>query len=206
MNFHIGPIYIVSSIRRSFARKFHIVHQQIASKLIITKNYLRRWLKILYGWEGYGFWGLLVTALGSVGTLIASMLAAKRAGRAQIAAENAQQIMAALDILSELGKTNQKFIEIRLRIEASDWRAVSECCGQIRDIVAAIIDSKHVEFSDDHRSALTSLIAQMTTMAKSADKAHHLGDDFEPIKAKSVLGKQSETLTKLVARFKEDIQ
>lgn len=156
-------------------------------------------------WPGYGFWGLILTAIGSFTTFIFAFLANINARKATEAAISAKQVVYSVDAVAELGRILRLLKEIRFRGDNSEWQRVSELCEDVRVAIISVNTNLDDGISEDSRAVLSSLSAQMATMGRPADKAFHNGKISDLVRIKSILSKFSEEIAGVQAQIKQNV-
>lgn len=174
---------------------------------------LNRTLKIieinwdtLFAWPGYDFWGIVLSLVGFAASIFFAASANSKAGAATIAAESARNSMTVADTSSQLRLVQQILIEVRLRVESSQWEQVSDRCEAIRIIIAPLISSNTVEFSKEIQKSLVALQSQMASLQKTADEVRHKDGEFDMVKIGSILTKQAESVAMAVRELKDNVE
>ena len=160
----------------------------------------------LYNWPGYDFWGIVLALSGSGASVFFAFRASKNATRAAEAAESAKRSVSAVDIISECSRVLRLFKEIRMRIDKNEWDRVSELTEDVRVAVSTVNQAAKDNLSETSQEALSNVLSQMSTMARTADKNYHNGTTIDPVRIKSVLAKLSEELSAALAELKQKVE
>ena len=122
----------------------------------------------LFAWPGYDFWGVVLAIVGFGFSIYFAFTASSSAKKAAEAAQFARRSMNHLDASSQLTLVKEKLLELRLRIDASQWEQVSEKCEGIRVIVAPIVSSNAIELSKETEKSLVGLQSHMAALSKDS--------------------------------------
>ncbi len=160
----------------------------------------------LFAWPGYDFWGVVLALIGFSFSIFFAYSANSSAKMAAEAAQNARRSMNHSDAAAQLTLVQQLLVELRLRIDASQWEQVSEKCEGIRVIVAPIVSSTTVELSKETEKSLVGLQSQMASLQKTANDVHHNAAEYDVVKIKSILSKQAEAVAQSVREFKDNTE
>lgn len=161
------------------------------------------WIAALVEWPGWGLLGAAMSAFGAIATVYFSWKARKASESAKDAALQARQTMVGLDAVGQLGLIMKMLTEIRIRLNREEWPLISEKCGDVRVMVAPILNSGLLRLSDVSRKSLVSLQSQLTTLQSTSDGVLHNGNEYDPVKIKRVLDKHSELLAVCIGELKE---
>lgn len=157
----------------------------------------------LFLWPGYDFWGVVLGVIGSVASVIFAMLASKNAKKAAEAAAQAKKSMVVVDHAAQLTSIQQYIVELRLRLENEQWEQVSEQCDRIRTTLAPVMVSNGFSLSKETHKSLVGLQSQMASMQKTADEIRHKQKQYDLVKIKTVLAKQSEVVARAVGEVRQ---
>jgi len=126
----------------------------------------------MYSWEGYGFWGLVASLIGSalsVWFAVKASLAAKEASKeatnakdaANVAARETSQTLAIFEVFSELERLTTALESLRSSIVAGDFSTSADKCSFCYKIASRIAASNLVREDTEAVSNIKEVVDQM---------------------------------------------
>ncbi|WP_171240084.1 hypothetical protein [Ruegeria sp. HKCCA5491] len=139
-------------------------------------------LEAVYLWTGYSLLGTIFGAL----SLIFAFLAARRAKKASIVAENAVSLFSAFDAVGSIGSIVENLKSARHEIRGKDWKRVSENLETAQLEVVRLLSADRVSLGEK-RTKLETVLDLIKRLARSADAAEERGMAMDTLKSKQTI-------------------